>query len=120
VYQASNSREIAKFQPATAAIGKPMLYNFEWDPNKARSNMRKHGVSFEDASLVFNDPMALTVFDNDASDSEERWITLGVIKGQHYLVVIHTSRDEHEDRLTIRLISARPATKHEIRDYQQG
>ena len=97
-----------------------MLYNFEWDPDKARSNMRKHGVRFEDASLVFNDPMALTVFDEDASDSEERWITLGLIKGRHYLVVGHTYRNEHEDKVTIRLISARPATKHEIRDYQQG
>ena len=62
-YQVSNSHAIANFQRVTAAKGEPMLYNFEWDPDKARSNMRKHGVRFEDASLVFNDPMALTVFD---------------------------------------------------------
>lgn len=97
-----------------------MQYNFEWNPHKALSNLKKHGVTFEDATKVFNDPMALTVFDEESSDDEDRWITLGQIKGQHYLVVIHTFRNTHNDSVTIRLISARPATKHEARQYEQG
>ena len=63
--------------------------------------------------------MALTVFDEDNSNEEEdRWVTLGQANGQHYLVVVHTSRDQSEDTVTIRLISARPATKHEIKQYE--
>ena len=63
--------------------------------------------------------MALTVFDEDNSNEEEdRWVTLGQANGQHYLVVAHTSRDQSEDTVTIRLISARPATKHEIKQYE--
>lgn len=98
-----------------------MQYNFKWNPDKAHSNIRKHGVTFEEATKVFNDPMALTVFDEEeSSDDEDRWITLGEIKGQHYLVVVHTYRSPDKDTVTIRLISARPATKHEIRQYEKG
>lgn len=98
-----------------------MQYNFKWNPDKARSNICKHGVAFEEATEVFNDPMALTVFDEEESrDDEDRWITLGQIKGQHYLVVVHTYRNPDKDTVTIRLISARPATKNEVRQYEQG
>lgn len=96
-----------------------MQYNFEWDPVKAQTNAIKHGVTFEQATAVFNDPMALTIFDEDnSSDDEDRWITLGQTNGQHYLVVVHTYRDQKNDTVTIRLISARPATKHEIEQYE--
>lgn len=96
-----------------------MLYKFEWDPTKAESNAKKHGVTFEKASAVFKDPLALSLFDQEQSDDDEgRWITLGLVDGQHYLVVVHTYRDAHSDTVTIRLISARPATKHEIAQYQ--
>ena len=96
-----------------------MLYNFEWDPGKAAANVTKHGVTFEQATAAFKDPMALTLFDQEQSDDDEdRWITLGLVDGQHYLVVVHTYRDEHNDTITIRLISARPATKREIAQYQ--
>jgi len=96
-----------------------MQYNFEWDPNKALINAQKHGVTFEEATRVFDDPMALTVFDDEeSSDQEDRWVTLGQIEGRHYLVVVHTYRNASEDTVTIRLISARPATKHEIRQYE--
>ena len=82
-------------------------------------NATKHGVTFEQATAVFNDPMALTVFDEDhSSDDEDRWVTLGQANGQHYLVVVHTYRDQNQDAVTIRLISARPATKHEIKQYE--
>lgn len=96
-----------------------MRYNFEWDPVKARSNAEKHGVSFEQATEVFKDPMALTLYDDDnASSEEDRWITLGQANGQHYLVVAHTYRNQQDNAVTIRLISARPATRREIKQYE--
>jgi uncharacterized DUF497 family protein len=96
-----------------------MQYNFEWDPIKAQSNADKHGVTFERAMEVFKDPMALTLYDEDnASNEEDRWITLGQANGQHYLVVVHTYRSQQNDVVTIRLISARSATKHEIKQYE--
>ena len=68
-----------------------MRYNFQWDPKKDKRNFIKHGVSFQKATQIFDDPIALTLFDQDSStDSEERWITLGQIQGQIYLVVVHT------------------------------
>ena len=96
-----------------------MRYNFEWDPVKARGNAEKHGVCFEQATEVFKDPMALTLYDDDnASSEEDRWITLGQANGQHYLVVAHTYRNQRDNAVTIRLISARPATKREIKQYE--
>ena len=98
-----------------------MQYNFEWNPRKAHTNIRKHGVTFEEATKVFDDPMAITIFDEEESDGDEdRWVTLGLIGGLHYLVAVHTYRNPSRDSVTIRLISARPATKHEIRQYEQG
>jgi uncharacterized DUF497 family protein len=78
-------------------------------------------VTFEQATGVFNDPVALTVYDNkESSEDEDRWITLGQANGQHYLVVVHTHRPHQQDSgaVTIRLISVRPATKHEIKQYE--
>ena len=85
---------------------------------KAEANVHKHGVTFETASGVFKDPMALSLIDKDHTDEDDRWITLGLANGQHYLVVVHTYRDEQNNTMTIRLISARHATKHEIKNYQ--
>ncbi|PCH53105.1 MAG: hypothetical protein COC20_01165 [Cellvibrionales bacterium] len=95
-----------------------MQYNFEWEPAKAQANAQKHGVTFEEATRVFKDPMALTVFDGDHSGEEDRWITLGNVGGQCYVVVVHTYRNEVENMVTMRLISARLATKHEIKQYE--
>jgi uncharacterized DUF497 family protein len=96
-----------------------MQYSFEWDPAKDRLNAKKHGVAFEQAARVFEDPMALTIIDeNNSEDDEERWITLGQSSGQYYLVVVHTYRSNQENTVTIRLISARHATKHEIKHYE--
>ncbi len=96
-----------------------MQYAFEWDPVKARTNATKHGITFEQAMTVFNDPMALTIFDEDNSgNDEDRWITLGEANGQHYLVVVHTYRDQQNNTVMIRLISARAATTHEIKQYE--
>ncbi len=96
-----------------------MQYRFEWDWRKAQTNLEKHGVSFREATEVFKDPMALSLFDDEHSLSEERWITLGKKPGGQYLLVVHTA-DEFEDVIDIRIISARRATKREIRRYEEG
>lgn len=97
-----------------------MLYNFEWDPAKAASNAAKHGVTFEQATEIFNDSMALTIYDEDnSSGDEDRWITLGQANGQCYLVVVHTFSNENSNSITIRIISARPATKYEIQQFEK-
>ena len=94
-----------------------MDIHFEWDPKKADSNRRKHGVSFVEACAVFNDPLAIKLRDIDHSEQEERWITMGQVGGQRIVVAVHTWQED-EDTIYVRIISARKATPHEIRDYQ--
>ena len=96
-----------------------MQYKFEWDPNKAKANATKHGVNFEQATEVFLDALQLTIFDNEHSKTEERWITLGKAKDGRFLVVVHTFA-EHDNSATIRIISAREASKHEQRQYEES
>jgi len=94
-------------------------YHFEWDPPKAESNFRKHGIDFEQAATVFLDPLQLTLFDATHSEqNEERWISLGQAKSGALLVVVHTYLEISNDEVLIRLISARPATLWERRQYQ--
>jgi uncharacterized protein len=95
-----------------------MDYIFEWDPVKANTNKRKHKVSFELAATIFNDPLALTIFDEEHSKYEERWITLGIAGNSTLLVVVNTFREINENEILIRIISARKATKNEIKHYQ--
>lgn len=95
-----------------------MHLHFEWDAKKASSNWRKHGVSFEEATEVFRDPLALTLFDADHSEQEERWVTLGQVGGRKLVVVVHTWREEAADQIHVRIISARPATAHESQQYE--
>ena len=94
------------------------MVRFEWDPVKARTSWRKHGVTFEDAMHVFEDPYAL--FEQDRTDDagERRWQALGLAGGVLLLLVAHTVRDEGEDEV-IRLISARRATRKERNRYEQ-
>jgi uncharacterized protein len=92
-------------------------YNFEWDPTKAKSNVRKHKISFERAAEIFLDPFMLSVFDNTHSTNEDRWITLGKDHNNVTIVVVHTFRDIDPDNSTIRIISARRATKREDKHY---
>lgn len=89
--------------------------HFEWDPVKARKNLRKHRVTFEEASSVFYDPLAVTGADPDHSEGEERMVTFGVSSSGRLLVVAHTERSD-----AIRIISARIATKHERHIYEEG
>ncbi len=87
----------------------------EWDGDKAQSNLLKHGVSFLEASTVFGDPVSLTIPDPKHSDAEDRAVIIGVSTGMRTLVVVHTYRGD-----AVRIISARPATKHERKQYEEG
>jgi len=93
-------------------------YHFEWDASKANSNLRKHGVSFESASTVFNDPLMLSIPDIEHSETEERWLTMGLAQDHKTLVVIHTYQEITHDAVNVRIISARPASKQEQRQYE--
>jgi uncharacterized DUF497 family protein len=70
---------------------------FEWDPDKATSNKAKHGVSFHEAATVFGDPLALTYFDPDHSDDEDRFVTFGMSNEGNVLVVSHTDRGDSKE-----------------------
>jgi hypothetical protein len=90
---------------------------FDWDKRKASLNKKKHGVSFEEAVTIFYDDNALEFFDPDHSESEDRFIMLGMSFAARMLVVCHCVREEGS---LIRIISARKATKHEAKNYQEG
>ncbi len=89
--------------------------DFEWDDDKADSNLQKHGVEFSEAMTVFADPLALTGYDPDHSDDEDRFITMGQSAEGRLLIVSLTDRGEK-----IRIISAREANRRERKDYEDG
>ena len=86
----------------------------EWDPKKARSNLRKHHVSFEEAATALSDPLAATGSDPDHSIAESRYITFGTSERGRLLAVAHTEQGD-----TIRIMSARAASKREQRMYEE-
>jgi uncharacterized protein len=92
-----------------------MALTFEWDPAKARANLRKHGVPFAEAMTVFKDPLGRIVADSRHSGTEERFAILGVSSRGRLLAVMFTDRNER-----IRLISARRATSSERQDYEES
>lgn len=96
-----------------------LVYHFDWDANKARSNQRKHAVSFQLATTVFRDPLALTIYDDEHSENEERWVTLGRAGNGRTLVVVHTAVQTLPTEIRVRIISARKADRDEIRDYEE-
>lgn len=87
---------------------------FTWDPAKERRNQRKHAITFQEATSVFGDPLAVTIFDPDPSMDEQRLLTIGQSASGRLLVVCHTEQGD-----TIRIISARRATPHERQDYEK-
>ena len=87
---------------------------FEWDENKNISNLKKHGVSFEEAKTVFSDELGRLIHDPDHSEGEERFILMGMSSQQSLLTVCHCERDSD----TIRIISARKADKFERKQYE--
>jgi uncharacterized DUF497 family protein len=88
---------------------------FEWDPGKAARNLRLHGVSFEEGSTVFGDPLAATIPDPEHSIEEARFATIGRSSGGSLVVVVHTDRGDR-----VRIISARLATRAEKKKYEEG
>ena len=90
---------------------------FDWDEQKNESNRKKHGIWFEEAQQVFDDPRGLVFFDEDHSKLEDRFILLGISGSARVLVVVFY---EKEDDDIIRIISARKATKKEIKRYEEG
>ena len=86
---------------------------FEWDDEKAESNLKKHRVSFEEAATIFNDPKVATISDPDHSETEERYVSIAMSMIVRLLTVVHAYRKER-----IRLISARKATKAEKKKYE--
>jgi uncharacterized protein len=92
-----------------------MTLKFEWDEVKARENLSKHRVSFEEGKTIFNGPFLLTYQDIDNSGSEDRYINIGSSAKGRILVLIHTER-----RGKIRIISCRKATTRERKSYEKG
>ena len=92
---------------------------FEWDGRKAEINFRKHGVRFEEAALVFDDPFALSEQDR-IENGEQRWQTIGMVGGCLLLLVAHTVRFEEKGVEVIRIISARRVNRKERRRYEHG
>jgi uncharacterized DUF497 family protein len=86
---------------------------FEWDPAKAARNLAKHGVSFDEASTVFGDPLAGTILDPQHSDEEPRFITIGLSTSRRLITVAHAERGDR-----IRIISGRRATRRERKQYE--
>ena len=91
------------------------MFKFEWDDQKAASNLHKHGVSFDEAVSAFGDTLALTFSDTDHAEVEEQSRTYGISNKERLLVVVHTER-----RNAVRIISARKATRYEKSIYQNG
>ncbi len=89
---------------------------FEWDPAKTVSNIRKHGVSFDEAVTVFKDPLAFIFDDTAHSEQEHREIIIGMSTVRRMLLVCFVERVED----TVRIISARPATRQEMKDYEEN
>ena len=90
-------------------------FGFEWDSDKASKNVEKHHVSFEEAATVFDDPMFITLIDDEHSIDEERYITIGLSSRGRLLMLAHADRQDH-----IRIISARGATKKEEQFYAEA
>ncbi len=94
-----------------------MRYKFDWDPVKEAKNIREYKVTFRRAATVFRDPNQLTLYDEEHSQTEDRWITIGIDSNGVLRVVVHTYEQIIESLCEIRIISARKATTREARQY---
>lgn len=84
-----------------------MNYNFDWNVSKEQANRKKHGVTFEEAATIFHDPRAMTIFDPDHGNAEDRWITLGISSSGRLLIVCHTFIEIDRHSADIRIFSSR-------------
>jgi uncharacterized DUF497 family protein len=91
-----------------------MALEFEWEPVKAKLNLKEHGVSFDEATTIFRDTLSITIADPDHSDYEDRFIDIGMSHRRQLLVVAYTERKDK-----IRIISARRATRAERKNYEE-
>jgi len=96
-----------------------LRYRFDWDPRKASINARRHTINFRHTTTVFRDPRHLSVYDEEHSEDEDRWITLGIAGEGTLLVVVHTFEQMDEENVSVRIISARKATASEIAQYYE-
>jgi len=90
------------------------MIEFEWDPNKARLNLRKHGVAFKEAATVFRDPLSITIDEPDHSEDEDRFLVIGLSDAGRLLIVAHTDRGSRT-----RIINARELTRSEREAYEE-
>ncbi len=96
-----------------------MRYTFEWDPIKARGNLKKHRISFDRAAEVVLDPLAVSIFDEEHSEHEERWVSIGKDRRGSVLILIHTFLEVSAEECRMRIISARKASKRETKQYEE-
>jgi len=89
------------------------MIEFEWNPAKAKANLRKHHIGFNEAATVFHDPLGITIFDPDHSEEEDRYITIGISEAGRFLMIAHTDRGNR-----IRIISARELSRKEREDHE--
>ena len=94
-------------------------YRFEWDPVKAERSAKDHGVTFEHAATIFLDARLLSQLDDEHGEEEERWVSLGLDRSTRLLLVCHTYREITERSASIRIFSARKATRRESKDYEK-
>ncbi len=97
-----------------------MRYNFGWDTRKAKSNFRKHRITFERATTIFRDPNLISIPDDKHSELEDRWLTMGLDANGALLIISHTFKNLSASLVKIRIISARKATKTETEQYEEG
>lgn len=95
-------------------------YEFDWDDNKAAINLGKHGVDFREAMTVMLDPLAMTFFDSEHSEDEDRWVSVGRSSEGALLLVVHTFVATGPSSALVRIITARAATRNERQQYEQG
>ena len=96
-----------------------MRYTFEWDPIKARDNLKKHRISFDRAAEIILDPATVSIPDEEHSEDEERWVSIGKDRRGSVLILIHTFLEVSADECRIRIISARRANKRETMQYEE-
>jgi hypothetical protein len=97
-----------------------LRYTFEWDPVKAKENLRKHRISFDRAAEIILDPLAVSIRDEEHSEDEERWVSMGKDRSGSLLILIHTFSEVAAEESRIRIISARKADKRETRQYEEN
>jgi uncharacterized DUF497 family protein len=96
-----------------------LRYTFEWDPVKAKENLRKHRITFDRAAEVVLDPLAVSISDEEHSEDEERWVSLGKDRRGSLLILVHTFLEVSTEECRVRIISARKANKQEIKQYEE-